>query len=70
MTKTPYIFLTGASRGVGREIAQCLTAQNQPVKALVRSETAGSELEAMGIKVVMGLHHNSTRWLKIRTCNR
>ena len=54
MTKTPYIFLAGASRGVGREIAQCLTAQNQPVKALVRSETAGSELEAMGIKVVMG----------------
>ena len=54
MTKTPYIFLAGASRGVGREIAKCLTAQNQPVKALVRSQTAGSELEAMGIKVVMG----------------
>ncbi len=54
MTNTPYIFLAGASRGVGREIAKCLTAQNQPVKALVRSQTAGSELEAMGIKVVMG----------------
>ena len=54
MTNTPYIFLAGASRGVGREIAKCLTAQNQPVQALVRSQTAGSELEAMGIKVVMG----------------
>ena len=54
MTKTACIFLAGASRGVGREIAKCLTAQNQPVKALVRSETAASELEAMGIKVVMG----------------
>lgn len=54
MTNDSYIFLAGASRGVGREIAKCLTAQNQKVKALLRSEDARPELEAMGIKVVMG----------------
>ena len=49
-----YIFLAGASRGVGREIAKCLTQQNQHVKALLRSEAVRPEIEAMGIKVVMG----------------
>ena len=54
MTDEFYIFLAGASRGVGREIAKCLIAQNQSVKALLRSEDSRPDLEAMGIKVVMG----------------
>ncbi len=49
-----YILLAGASSGVGREIANCLTAQNLQVKALFRSEEKRQELEAMGIKVVLG----------------
>src|SRR4028119_1599161 len=53
MTDESYIFLAGASRGVGREIAKCLIEQNQNVKALLRSEDSRSELEAMGIKVVI-----------------
>lgn len=52
MTTASYIFLAGASRGVGREIAQYLTAQNLRVKALLRSETP--ELEAIGVKTIMG----------------
>jgi nucleoside-diphosphate-sugar epimerase len=54
MTDAAYIFLAGASRGVGRDIAKCLIEQNQKVKALLRSEDSRPELEAMGIKVVMG----------------
>ena len=54
MVAESHIFLAGASRGVGREIAKCLIAQNQPVKALLRSDDSRSDLEAMGIKVVMG----------------
>ena len=42
---TSYIFLAGASRGVGREIANCLTAQNNQVKALLRTEEKLQELE-------------------------
>ncbi|HAA32420.1 MAG TPA: NAD(P)-dependent oxidoreductase, partial [Cyanobacteria bacterium UBA8553] len=45
MTDASYIFIAGASRGVGREITQCLTQQNQKVKALVRSESSCPELE-------------------------
>jgi nucleoside-diphosphate-sugar epimerase len=54
MTDASYIFLAGASRGVGREIAKCLIEQNQKVKTLLRSEDSRPELAAMGIKVVMG----------------
>lgn len=54
MTDASYIFLAGASQGVGREIAHCLIKQNRQVKALLRSEASRPELEAMGIKVVMG----------------
>lgn len=54
MTDASYIFLAGANRGVGREIASCLTKQNRQVKALVRSEASRPELEAMGITVVLG----------------
>lgn len=51
MTK---IFLAGASRGVGREIAKNLTAKGLSVVALLRSEAARPELEAMGATVVIG----------------
>ena len=54
MTDASYIFLAGASRGVGREIAKYLVEQNQKVKALLRSEVSRPELEAMGITVVIG----------------
>lgn len=54
MTSESYIFLAGASRGVGREIANYLTKQNQKVKALLRSSESAAQLEEMGIKAVMG----------------
>ncbi|MFM6202230.1 MAG: SDR family NAD(P)-dependent oxidoreductase, partial [Dolichospermum sp.] len=54
MSITSYIFLAGASRGVGQEIAKYLTAQEIQVKALVRTETAAVELKAMGIYPVLG----------------
>lgn len=54
MTTVSYVFLAGASRGVGREIAKCLTEQQLGVKALLRTEATRDELEAMGIKVVLG----------------
>jgi NAD(P)-dependent dehydrogenase (short-subunit alcohol dehydrogenase family) len=47
------IFLAGASRGVGLELAKYLTGQQLKVKALLRTETA-AELKAMGIQVVLG----------------
>ena len=52
MTKASYIFLAGASRGVGREITKYLTAQGLKVKALLRKQAA--DLEALGIEVVFG----------------
>jgi uncharacterized protein YbjT (DUF2867 family) len=48
------IFLAGASRGVGREIARCLVAQKCRVKALLRSDATVADLTPMGIEVVMG----------------
>lgn len=55
MTTQPLIFLAGASRGVGREIALRLAANpSYRVKALLRSAAARPDLEAMGLTVVMG----------------
>jgi len=54
MTSASYIFLAGASRGVGREIANCLTAQQLKFKALLRNESAAAELKATGVDVVFG----------------
>ncbi|MFN6558476.1 MAG: SDR family oxidoreductase [Nostoc sp. ChiSLP01] len=54
MTSASYIFLAGASRGVGREIAQCLRTQQLKVKALLRTLTVASQLEEIGIQVVQG----------------
>lgn len=53
MTDNKTIFLAGASRGVGREIAKILTAQGEKVKALLRSDRTQAELEAMGIDVAI-----------------
>jgi nucleoside-diphosphate-sugar epimerase len=54
MTEKSHIFLAGASQGVGLEIAKCLVKQQMQVTALLRSPKTRIELEAMGIKVVMG----------------
>jgi uncharacterized protein YbjT (DUF2867 family) len=54
MTEESYIFLAGASRGVGEQIAFRLMEQNRRVKAMLRTETTKADLEAMGIKVVLG----------------
>jgi nucleoside-diphosphate-sugar epimerase len=48
------VLLAGASRGVGREVAQLLVQRSFKVTALLRSDTAQPELEAMGITVVRG----------------
>lgn len=48
------IFLAGASRGVGREIAKQLVAKGHQVTALLRSDQAKAELTALGLTVVKG----------------
>ncbi|MBD3882863.1 SDR family oxidoreductase [Phormidium tenue FACHB-886] len=48
-----YVFLAGASRGVGREIANRLVPQTK-VKALLRSTDSQPALETMGIAVALG----------------
>lgn len=52
---TPFetVLVAGASRGVGREIARILQP-NFTVKALLRSNTAVTELEVLGIQPIMG----------------
>ncbi|MCC5608257.1 SDR family oxidoreductase [Nostoc sp. CHAB 5834] len=54
MTSASYIFLAGASRGVGREIAQYLTTQQLKVRAFLRTAAVTTELEKIGIEVVLG----------------
>jgi len=54
MTEKSHIFLAGASRGVGREIAKYLTEQKMQVTALLRSTKTATELQAMGIKIAAG----------------
>lgn len=53
MTVESYIFLAGASRGVGREVANYLTVQSFKVKAMLRSTATRPELEAMGVTIAM-----------------
>jgi nucleoside-diphosphate-sugar epimerase len=48
------VFLAGASRGVGQEIAQCLTQQSHKVKALLRDVATRADLEALGLTIVIG----------------
>lgn len=51
MTK---VFLAGASRGAGREIAKQLAIANHAVTALLRSEQTKADLEALGIATALG----------------
>ncbi len=48
------VFLAGASRGAGREIAKQLVIAGHPVVALLRSEQAKADLEMLGITVALG----------------
>lgn len=48
------IFLAGASRGVGRELADRLVRHSLSVTALLRSEFAADELRSIGVNLVMG----------------
>ena len=48
------IFLAGASRGVGREVAKQLVVAGYAVTALLRSQKGEDELAAMGVNVVKG----------------
>jgi nucleoside-diphosphate-sugar epimerase len=48
------IFLAGASRGVGRELAKQLVIAGYSVVALLRSDAAEAALTAMGVSVVKG----------------
>jgi nucleoside-diphosphate-sugar epimerase len=54
MLNTGAIFIAGASRGVGREIATLLISQDYAVVALLRNADAQAELESLGAKVVVG----------------
>ncbi|WP_071516610.1 SDR family oxidoreductase [Geitlerinema sp. PCC 9228] len=54
MPDTATIFLAGASRGVGWEVASLLASQGKPVKAMLRSPDARNALEKLGATVVMG----------------
>ncbi|MEL7070847.1 MAG: SDR family oxidoreductase [Cyanobacteria bacterium J06581_3] len=49
-----YIFLAGASRGVGREAARQLIVAGHQVLALLRSDDAKADLTAMGVTTVKG----------------
>ncbi|PSB01230.1 SDR family oxidoreductase [Merismopedia glauca] len=51
---TQKIFVAGASRGVGREIALRLVRENYKVTALWRSLTPTIDLEELGIDIVRG----------------
>jgi nucleoside-diphosphate-sugar epimerase len=51
---TDRVFIAGASRGVGREIANLLIAQNYEVVALLRNADCQPDLENAGVKVVLG----------------
>ncbi|MGB3767873.1 MAG: SDR family oxidoreductase [Phormidesmis sp.] len=49
-----HIFLAGASRGAGREIAKQLVVARHQVTALLRSPQAETELKALGITPIYG----------------
>ena len=59
MSENKTIFLAGASRGVGREIAQMLT-KSFKVKALLRTDAAQAELESLGVTTMRGDALNPT----------
>lgn len=54
MSNQKHVFLAGASRGVGREIALLLRGKDIAVTALLRNSGAQNELEGLGITVKIG----------------
>ena len=54
MSDRESILIAGASRGVGREIAQILIGKGHSVVALLRTANTQNELEQLGIEVVIG----------------
>jgi nucleoside-diphosphate-sugar epimerase len=54
MNTESYIFVAGASRGVGREVVKYLRNQQINVKVLLKTPDTRPELEAMGVRVVTG----------------
>jgi nucleoside-diphosphate-sugar epimerase len=54
MREVRHIFLAGASRGVGREVAVLLRKRGIAVTALLRTPDAQPALEAVGVTVVIG----------------
>ncbi len=48
------IFIAGASRGVGRELAIALRHRSYPLLALLRSTDAQAELEGLGVAIAFG----------------
>jgi NAD(P)-dependent dehydrogenase (short-subunit alcohol dehydrogenase family) len=54
MSKPKHVFLVGASRGVGREIAFLLREKGIAVTTLMRHRDAQSQLEELGIAVKIG----------------
>lgn len=59
MSENKTIFLAGASRGIGREIA-LLLAKSFKVKALLRTDVAQAELAGLGIAIAKGDALNPT----------
>ncbi len=49
-----FVFLAGASRGVGYEVAKQLVKNGHQVVALLRSDRAKADLTAIGVKTVSG----------------
>ncbi len=49
-----FVFLAGASRGVGREVARQLVVNGHQVVALLRSDRAKADLTAIGIRTIEG----------------
>jgi nucleoside-diphosphate-sugar epimerase len=54
MTTSGSIFLAGASRGVGHQIARILASQNLPVLALIRDPASQSDLQALNVETMVG----------------
>lgn len=49
-----HVFLVGASRGIGREVALLLRTKKIPVTALLRSTATRHELERLGVTIKLG----------------
>jgi nucleoside-diphosphate-sugar epimerase len=62
-----HIFLAGASRGVGREIARQLVIGGHQVTALLRSDHAAADLTAIGVNVVKGDALEAEAMMRIMT---